>query len=88
MSMVYLYDVDDKSVEHLADCGDVATEEDRHRPVGVGGHVVEDPSGKGNISLDLALKKEQPTCTLDQSYPAAWSAPQPIGRCSASLWRG
>ena len=72
MSMVYLYDVDDKSVEHLADCGDVATEENRHRPVGVGGHVVEDPPGKGNVSSDLALKEEQQTCRLDPSYPAAW----------------
>ena len=70
MSMVYLYDVDDKSVEHLADGGDVAPEEDCHRPVGVGRHVVEDPSG--NISSDLALKEEQQTCKLDQSYPAAW----------------
>ena len=32
-ALTNLNDMDDESVEHLADGGDVATQEDRHRPV-------------------------------------------------------
>ena len=42
-SMTNLYDMDDKTVEHLSDGGDVASQEDRHRPVGIRCHVIEDP---------------------------------------------